>query len=214
MAITMAKNSNLLLQIFQKYNHKVAIETTNRKITYSKLKKNSIELANFFKKKGLKKGDVVSVKLPNSLEFIYCYLACIFGGYKICPISNDLKNKDVKKIVKAVRSKYFIDNIKKIKFVRSKDINDIFFDENNTIGIFLTSGTSSLPKGICHNSKNIIRNAYEFNRKNKINKNSRLYHLFPMNYMAGFLNSIISPLVAGGTIIFKEKFNINFAVNL
>ena len=34
-----------------------------------------------------------------------------------------------------------------------------------------------------------------------------------MNYMAGFLNSIISPIMAGGTIIFKEKFNINFAIN-
>ena len=33
------------------------------------------------------------------------------------------------------------------------------------MGIFLTSGTTSFPKGICHDTENLIKNALEFNRK-------------------------------------------------
>ena len=209
----MVKNNNLLETNFEKNKKKNAIETNTKKITYSDLKERSIELINFFKEKGIKKGQVISVKLPNSLEFIYCYFACIFGGYKICPISNDLKDNETKKIITAVKTKYFVDNNKKIKFLK-KDINRLQnFNFKKIMGIFLTSGTTSFPKGICHDTENLIKNALEFNRKNNINENSRFYHIFPMNYMAGFLNSIISPIMAGGTIIFKEKFNINFAIN-
>ena len=32
-------------------------------------------------------------------------------------------------------------------------------------GDFLTSGTTSLPKGTCHNSKTLITNAMTFNKK-------------------------------------------------
>ena len=32
-------------------------------------------------------------------------------------------------------------------------------------------------------------------------------HFFSMNYMAGILNTIISPFLAGGKIILFEKFN-------
>ena len=80
------------------------------------------------------------------------------------------------------------------------------------MGIFLTSGTTSFPKGICHDTENLIKNALEFNRKNNINENSRFYHIFNELY-GWFFKFIISPIMAGGTIIFKEKFNINFAIN-
>ena len=98
----MVKNNNLLETNFEKNKKKLLLKQI-QKITYSDLKERSIELINFFKEKGIKKGQVISVKLPNSLEFIYCYFACIFGGYKICPISNDLKDNETKKIITAVK---------------------------------------------------------------------------------------------------------------
>ena len=207
----MGKNNNLLASCFVKNKKKIAIETNSEKITYLQLKTKSFELINFFKKQGIKKGQVISVKLPNSIELIYCYFACIFGGYIICPINNELNQAETNKIVKSVNSKYYINSIKKINFLKTS--TDFFekYNQKKIMGIFLTSGTTSLPKGICHSSENLVKNAISFNKKNKIN-NNRFYHIFPMNYMAGFLNSIISPIIAGGTIVLKEKFNINFAI--
>ena len=212
MAITMAKNNKLLVKCFLNNKSKIAIETDRKKISYNDLKNKSFELIEYFKQKGIKKGDVISVKLPNSLNLIYCYFACIFGGFVICPINNDLKKTETKKIVKSVKSKLLINKISKIKFIQTK--NDYFKDYNpkNIMGIFLTSGTTSGPKGVCHSSNSLIKNAMVFNNQNKIS-NARFYHLFPMSYMAGFLNSIISPIVCGGTIIFEDKFSIFFALN-
>ena len=119
MAITMGKSSNLLASCFVKNNKKIAIETNFEKITYLQLKIKSFELINFFKKQGIKNGQVISVKLPNSIELIYCYFACIFGGYIICPINNELNQAETNKIVKSVNSKYYINSIKKINFLKT-----------------------------------------------------------------------------------------------
>ncbi len=208
----MVKSNNHLINCFERNKNKCAVVTNFEKVTFNQIKVRSFELISFFKKKGIRRGQVIAVKLPNSIELIYCYFACIFGGYIICPINNELSNLETKKIVKSVKSKYFINNIKKIGFIKTKKNFFENYNEKKIMGIFLTSGTTSLPKGICHNSKTLITNAMTFNKKNKITCN-RFYHLFPMSYMAGFLNSVLSPLIAGGTIILKEKFNIRFAIN-
>ena len=36
------------------------------------------------------------------------------------------------------------------------------------MGIFLTSGTTSGPKGVCHSSESLVGNAIAFNNQNKI----------------------------------------------
>jgi acyl-coenzyme A synthetase/AMP-(fatty) acid ligase len=212
MAITMGKNNKLLVKCFLKNYNKIAIESSKQKISFNDLKNKSFELIEYFKKSGVKKGEVISVKLPNSIELIYCYFACIFGGFIICPISNDIKEAETKKIIKSVRSKLFIKDISKMKYIKTK--NDYFksYNPKKIMGIFLTSGTTSGPKGVCHSSENLVQNAAVFNKQNKINK-ARFYHVFPMSYMAGFLNSIISPIICGGTIIFDKQFSIYFAIN-
>ncbi len=208
----MAKNSNLLVKCFLKNCNKIAIETSKKKISFNDLKDKSFELIEYFKKKGVRRGEVISVKLPNSLELIYCYFACIFGGFIICPISNDLKKTETKRIIKSVRSKLFVNNISEINFIKTKHNYFKSFNPKKIMGIFLTSGTTSGPKGVCHSSDKLVQNAMVFNRQNKI-INARFYHIFPMSYMAGFLNSIISPIISGGTIIFDDKFSMYFGIN-
>ena len=58
-----------------------------------------------------------------------------------------------------------------------------------------------------HNLKSLINSAENFNKFNKINNKCVMAHFFSMNYMAGILNTIISPFLAGGKIILFEKFN-------
>ncbi len=211
----MGKNNEELSfeKIFKKYPQKIAIETVNKKISYNNLEKKVFSLIEYFKSKGLKKKQVVAVLLPNSIEFIYCYLACMIGGFIICPINRETNTTEIKKILHSINAKMVIEKKEQLKYFDTK--KDYFrnFDPNRTMGIFLSSGTTGLPKGICHNSLNILSNALSFNKDNNISKNTRLYHLFPMSYMAGFLNSIISPLLSGGTIVFHSNFSINFAIN-
>lgn len=205
-------NEYIFKKIFKKNKNKIAIKSFNRKVTYKSLLKKTNELIEYFNSKNLRKNNVILVSLPNSLEFIYCYLACMIGGFIICPVNLKENKKEINKIIKAVKPSLIIKNLDQVKFKKTK-INYLnFFDENNLMGIFLSSGTTGIPKGIGHNSFSILTNANEFNKFNKIKKNINFLHLFPMSYMAGFLNSVISPLLAGGTIIFREQFSINIAM--
>lgn len=88
------------------------------------------------------------------------------------------------------------------KFQPFSDVNpkDVF-------SITHTSGTTSFPKGVMHSIDNLFSNAQAFNKLAGIDATNRFYHILPMSYMAGFLNLIISPYMAGSSIVIDKEFN-------
>ena len=45
-----------------------------------------------------------------------------------------------------------------------------------------------------------------------LSKNTRMYHVLPMAYMAGFLNTIIAPIMAGGCVLVGLRFDPSHAM--
>jgi len=203
----------MLNTVFNKYSSNIVIETENSKITYLELKQRLLGLVEYFKKKKLKKGDKIAVLLPNCVEFVYCYLACMVGGYIIIPINHKINLKERNFFLSKLNPKLIIKKKTDLNFLKNKKDYIKNFNQNGLMGIFLTSGTTSTPKGICHNSRSLIENALCFNKHNKLGSSTRLYHLFPMSYMAGFLNSILCPMLSGGTIIIDGVFSSLTAIN-
>jgi len=194
---------------------RVAIVADNKEITYKELIQNSRNLAAFWKNKGIKCGDRIAVKLPNSIEFIECYFACIIGGYTIVPLNSDLSQRNLNYILQLVQPSKFIDNLDEIQYEDTSDSENHEFTLNNNriAAIFFTSGTTSFPKAVCHGLENMLANAFQFNRLVGLNKNTRMMHVMPMGYMAGFLNTVLSPLISGGTVIIAPQFNAKEAIN-
>ena len=73
--------------------------------------------------------------------------------------------------------------------------------------VFNTSGTTGIPKLLTHKISSLVSNAKAFNQVGNINPDTVMYHCFPLNYMAGLLNTIISPLVADGSVVIGPEFN-------
>lgn len=73
--------------------------------------------------------------------------------------------------------------------------------------VFKTSGTTGVPKLVTHEISSLVGNAKAFNQVAGIDANTVMYHCFPLNYMAGYLNTIISPLVAGGSVVIGSEFH-------
>ena len=192
----------------------IAFITEDKEVTYQTLIHESMDLVGEFKFQGLNIGDCIAVKLPNSIEFVYCYFACILGGFTIVPINTSLTQHSIDYIVEVVKPKLFIENVEQLK-TRSKSIfeKDIKFVFADIFSIFFTSGTTSLPKGVCHTLEALIANVLSFNSLVGLDKNTVMMHILPMGYMAGFLNTILSPVMAGGTVIIAPQFNAQQAIN-
>ena len=122
----------------------------------------------------------------------------INGDYFI--IKNNLK-KNEKKI-------FEIKNFNENKILNlNSEIKKINFNIKIPYLTILTSGTTGIPKGIIHNLESLFNSAINFNKFNKINYKCVMAHFFSMSYMAGILNTIFSPFLAGGKIILFERFN-------
>lgn len=82
------------------------------------------------------------------------------------------------------------------------------FDERKE---FTTSGTTGVPKRVSHRNIDLVENAKAFNMASGVDADTVMYHCLPLRYMAGYLNTIVSPLAAGGRVVIGPQFNpLNF----
>jgi len=79
---------------------------------------------------------------------------------------------------------------------------------HNVRVIFFTSGTTSLPKGVCHDFETLLANAEAFNHCAGLEADVRMLHVMPTGYMAGLLNTFLSPIMAGGSVVLSDVFDV------
>ncbi len=84
--------------------------------------------------------------------------------------------------------------------------------DEDTIIIVYTSGTTSLPKGVEFTYQKMISNALAFIKTVQIEPSHRFYEILSLAYMAGFYNLMLVPFLAGGSTVIEKTFD--FSVNL
>ncbi|MEP1030781.1 MAG: class I adenylate-forming enzyme family protein [Alphaproteobacteria bacterium] len=178
--------------------------------TYGQIYANARALADRWRAEGLAKGDTVAFLLPNCPGYLTSYLACIIGGYVANPIVPELAETSVQFISELAKPKLLLREPPELDAdLAAPSDADIRFeseDDKPFLNIF-TSGTTGNPKGICHSLGGIIHNAASFARLSGMGTDTRLYHILPMAYMAGFQNTMLCPLLAGGTIVLGPVFS-------
>ncbi|MCF7800166.1 acyl--CoA ligase [Candidatus Babeliales bacterium] len=121
---------NFLKEIFQKNKNKIFVtcSITGKELTYNDLEILSLKLANLLSKKGIKKGDKISIILPNCIEYIIIYFACMQIGAIAVPINHKLSVQEVKKILLQVNSNFlFISLTFKDSFAETNSLVDQIF---------------------------------------------------------------------------------------
>jgi acyl-CoA synthetase (AMP-forming)/AMP-acid ligase II len=192
---------------------KIAIIDRDRHLTYRQLGARAQGLAAALEARGLAPGARIAVKLPNGIEYATCYLAGIFGGYTIVPINTSLPPDDIDYILRLTAPALIIDALDRLPSAVEQPLRGVRSDSATVFGIFFTSGTTSRPKGVCHLSETLLANAWAFNQHVGLDEATRMLHVMPMGYMAGVLNTILCPLMSGGTIVLGEQFSAAKALN-
>ena len=201
--------SSILNKVFIERWNSVGLVVDNNSYLYKDIYQKALAIKLHFDKLGCIEGDKLILKLPNGSFFFHTYLASIIGSFTFIPINNDITDNNFLLIKDWVKPKLIIEDEKILKNLEiySVESPDFNFPVNQDAGIFFTSGTTGSPKGVAHTLNNLILNASSFNKMLGIKDTCRLYHIFPMSYMAGFLNSILLPIISGGTVILGNQLN-------
>ncbi|NDV22206.1 class I adenylate-forming enzyme family protein [Desulfovibrio sp. JC022] len=232
-----------IADIFNKFeNDPYLIDaSTEQVLTYGQLAEASIRLADRLREAGLKKGSRIGLLLPGSVELACTYYACLFLGAVAVPVNNKYKETDREYIFAAARTDIILYTDKteallpetKYSLLKidlsaseegeglslfnstpsSRELSVPEIDHDALFSLTFTSGTTGRPKGIFHTANTLFTNAAAFKDALAITPAHRFYHIMPMSYMAGFLNCLLCPFVAGASVVVNREFDAMMAMN-
>ena len=193
-----------LLEITKKNSKKDLIVSEEIKVNSKNLLSYITQLNKYLSKNKLE-GKTIIIQIENRLHTLLFYLAAIFSKTTICPLDPKLPKNRVQKIQKLLNAKKII---KKIKLVKSDKYDDRLLNlDNHKFLITFSSGTSGEPKGIVHDSNNILGISSSYSKLVRYDKNTKILHCLPEYYMAGIINTFFSCLFSGAKVIVINSFS-------
>jgi long-chain acyl-CoA synthetase len=194
--------------VFSSRWNEPALVSDDRRFTYAELYAHAAGMASWMAGQDCHPGDTVALNLPNGWPFALAYLASLLGGYRIVPVNPELSVEDQAYIVALTKPAILLADESVLASVPAQESDAPRFDyADETPAItFFTSGTTGKPKGVCHCLKSLVDNVQRFNDEHGLDVSTRLYHVLPMAYMAGFLNTLLSPWMAGGVVLLGPRF--------
>lgn len=212
--------TNLFDLSFQARRDAVALEFQDQTYTFGEIDSRSNRLARWLLTNGFNPGDRICVYLPNCLEMIDLYLACIKTGVVFVPVNILYRDREIGHILRDAepRAMVSLEPFEAGVPVWSRSelaagmslVNDerpsVSLDGDAPAGIIYTSGTTGTSKGAVLSHNNFAANAINLITCWQIGSNDRLLLVLPLFHVHGLGNGIHSWLVSGCRMKLLEKF--------
>ncbi|HEX6285053.1 MAG TPA: class I adenylate-forming enzyme family protein, partial [Pyrinomonadaceae bacterium] len=200
-------------------------EADKRQFTYREFEAAVMRVAGMLSAQGVGKGDVVSLLLPNSAEYIIAYFACWQLGALAGPVNGHLKAQEIEYVVSNSEAKLMLVNSEFLSKVESIPVPLRVFDGESAVEhefdgektdqitaadeaiIIYTSGTTGKPKGCLLTHGNVIANARQISEWLGFNENDRLLTMMPLFHMNAVTVTTMSALYANGSTVVSQKFS-------
>jgi long-chain acyl-CoA synthetase len=205
-------------------------EADKRQFTYREFAAAMNRTAQLLAATGVRKGDVVSLLLPNSVEYVIAYFACWQIGALAGPINSLLKAQEIEYVISNSEAKALLVNSECLPIINQLQNTPqavITFDneaaatssasetetpspeissEDEAIIIY-TSGTTGKPKGCLLTHGNVIANARQISSWLGFTEADRLLTMMPLFHMNAVSVTTMSALYAGGSTVVSQKFS-------
>ena len=202
-----------------------------RQFTYSQFADAVARTAALLAGEGVAKGDVVSLLMPNSVEYVIAYFACWRLGALAGPINSHLKEQEISYVVSNSEAKAllvgseFLPVINQLRDLPTLNAVILFDDEaqatrdftkveatadvtlDDEAIIIYTSGTTGKPKGCLLTHGNVVANARQISQWLGFNESDRLLTMMPLFHMNAVSVTTMSALYAGGSSVVSPKFS-------
>ncbi|HEX8493653.1 MAG TPA: long-chain fatty acid--CoA ligase [Pyrinomonadaceae bacterium] len=209
-------------------------EVDGRRYSYAEFDAAVNRTARLLAAHGVKKGNVVSLLLPNSAEYIIAYFACFKLGALAGPVNSLLKPQEMAYVIAHSEAAALLvqtEFLPKIEEVKS-DLHSLrsiieFDDErqatvefaadalpplglekNDEAIIIYTSGTTGKPKGCLLTHGNLLANARQITSWLKFTERDRLLIAMPLFHVNAVMVATLAPLYAHGSTVVTPKFSV------
>lgn len=209
-------------------------EAAGRKYSYAEFAEAVDRTARLLTSHGVRRGEVVSLLMPNSAEYIIAYFACWKLGAIAGPINSLLKSQETAFVISDSEAKTILvhsefvpiiesirRNLPSLKHVIEFDDEAVATkefaeageaissgnDQDSEAIIIYTSGTTGKPKGCLLTHGNLIANARQISQWLSFTKNDRLLTIMPLFHMNAVSVTTMSTLYAGGSTVISQKFS-------
>ncbi|HEX7955830.1 MAG TPA: long-chain-fatty-acid--CoA ligase [Pyrinomonadaceae bacterium] len=210
-------------------------EADARRYTYREFDASVNRAANMLSAHGVGRGDVVSLLLPNSVEYVVAYFACFRLGALAGPVNSLLKTEEMAYVVNNSEAKLLLyhaefaeqagrvrsevealDEV--VRFDDERAATQEFSGEPGAWGgarlgredeaiIIYTSGTTGRPKGCLLTHGNLLANARQIVEWLGFKEDDRLLTVMPLFHMNAVSVTTISALYAGGSTVVSPRFS-------
>lgn len=208
-------------------------EADKREFTYKEFEAAVQRTARMLAAHGIGKGDVVSLLLPNSVEYVIAYFACWQIGALAGPINSLLKSQETAYVISNSEAKALLVNSEflpvvetirdelpslqaVIQFDNEADATSSYseglaplaeIDCGHEAIIIYTSGTTGKPKGCLLTHGNVIANARQISSWLGFTEKDRLLTMMPLFHMNAVSVTTMSALYAGGSSVVSARFS-------
>jgi long-chain acyl-CoA synthetase len=209
-------------------------ESDERTFSYTEFMQAVERSARLLATHGIGKGDVVSLLLPNSAEYLIAYFACWQIGAVAGPVNSLLKAQEISFVLSDSETKLLLvhpDYIPTIAGIRDQltNLSNVIVFDNESVAtrdfagsadtlsapltiaddaiIIYTSGTTGKPKGCLLTHGNLIANARQISEWLGFTANDRLLTIMPLFHMNAVSVTTMSALYAGGSTVVSPKFS-------
>jgi long-subunit acyl-CoA synthetase (AMP-forming) len=204
------------------YPKNIALESSERKISYSELLLEIEKLSEKLKTIGLTKNHKVSIISDNSINFFILLLSLLNINCKPLLINRNISKNELTKILEKFKPNvsFHYKNKENVNLILSYHYNVFHTTIDNRIDdveLFMhTSGTTGNNKIVALSKENIYHGARKTKIHRNITSNDKLYLVIPATFIFG-LNLSFGLLYSGATIYIANKIRIidikNFSKN-
>lgn len=198
--------------------------TTGNSITYTELKEEADAMAGYLAAHDIGPGSVVSLQIPNCIDFAVALFGIFRAGATVNPIGVLMNPKDVERIAGMAGADFFIGVSDvgseqhlwhyEVERIAEKRLPapDIHVDGNTLASVPFSSGTTGMPKGVMLTHSNLTSNVLQARymlEKNDIGPHTKTLSPLPFSHIYGMTALLLTPLLQRAHIFTMPKFDLD-----
>src|ERR1700677_2834973 len=186
-----------------------ALEFDGRTYTFGDIDQRSSRMAEALRRRGIETGDRVCVHLPNCVEFIDLYLACLKLGAIFVPINILYREREIAHIVADAEPKCVVtrDELTDLPGDAPELERRAALDGDAPAALVYTSGTTGASKGAILTHNNFAANALNLTGCWQITDRDRFLLALPLFHVHALGNGLHCWLASGCRMRLLERFD-------